>query len=81
MLESLSPSDWTIYHAAHLLNRAGFGGTPEEIRKLYSLGLEDAVDSLLVGNEVRRNFRRRSGRMRRIILIEICTSGLRTGNR
>ena len=51
MLEPFSPSDWTVYHAAHLLNRAGFGGTPEEIRKLYALGLNDAVDSLLAGEE------------------------------
>jgi uncharacterized protein (DUF1800 family) len=30
--------------AAHLLNRAGFGGTPEEIDKLLTLGIGKAVD-------------------------------------
>lgn len=33
--------------AAHLLNRAGFGGTPEEIKKLADLGRDGAVDYLL----------------------------------
>lgn len=33
--------------AAHLLNRAGFGGTPEEIQKLEALGLDGAVDHLV----------------------------------
>ncbi len=32
--------------AAHLLNRAGFGGTPEEIEKVLKLGPVDAVDWL-----------------------------------
>lgn len=38
---------WSRRHAAHLLSRAGFGGTPEEIEKLRSLGREKAVDHLL----------------------------------
>jgi len=33
--------------AAHLLNRAGFGGTPEEIEKVQKLGPVEAVDWLL----------------------------------
>ena len=33
--------------AAHLLNRAGFGGTPEEVAKVVELGPEAAVDRLL----------------------------------
>jgi uncharacterized protein (DUF1800 family) len=37
-----SPAD-----AEHLLNRAGFGGTPEEIARLVALGPEAAVDQLL----------------------------------
>jgi len=32
--------------AAHLLNRAGFGGTPGEIQRLTDLGLDQAVDYL-----------------------------------
>src|SRR4051812_42248761 len=33
--------------AAHLLNRAGFGGTPEEIERVMQLGPQRAVDWLL----------------------------------
>src|SRR5690349_3846524 len=33
--------------AAHLLNRAGFGGTPEEIERIQKLGPQAAVDHLL----------------------------------
>jgi hypothetical protein len=33
--------------AAHLLNRAGFGGTPDEIARVQSLGPAAAVDELL----------------------------------
>jgi uncharacterized protein (DUF1800 family) len=39
--------EWNYRNAAHLLRRAGFGGTTEEINKLVSLGLEASVDSLL----------------------------------
>lgn len=51
MLKPLQPSEWSIYHAAHLLNRAGFGGSPEEISRFYKLGLEAAVNSLVQGEE------------------------------
>src|SRR5262245_14305157 len=33
-LTPLSPSEWNADRAAHLLERAGFGGTPEEIARL-----------------------------------------------
>jgi hypothetical protein len=33
--------------AAHLLNRAGFGGTPDELERVIKLGPADAVDELL----------------------------------
>jgi hypothetical protein len=33
--------------AAHLLNRAGFGGTIEEVRKVLDMGPADSVDWLL----------------------------------
>lgn len=46
-MEALSASAWDFGSAAHLLNRAGFGGTPEEIEALRALGLEAAVDRLL----------------------------------
>jgi uncharacterized protein (DUF1800 family) len=47
MLKPLSPDRWDYTTAAHLLNRAGFGGTPEQIEKLVALGHEGAVSSLV----------------------------------
>jgi len=38
---------WDRVKAAHLLNRAGFGGAPEEIARLASLPVEAAVEELL----------------------------------
>src|SRR3989337_2543962 len=38
---------WDYAKAAHLLSRAGFGGPPEEIQRLVSLGFDAAVDELL----------------------------------
>jgi hypothetical protein len=38
---------WTERHAAHLLRRAGFGGTPEQVEYLVRLGRDGAVDYLL----------------------------------
>ena len=47
MLKPLSSKDWDYAKAAHLLNRAGFGGPPAEIQKLADLGLDQAVSFLL----------------------------------
>ena len=47
MLKPLSSGQWNFSTAAHLLNRAGFGGSPAEIQKLADLGLDRAVASLL----------------------------------
>ena len=47
MFSPLSEKHWDRIKAAHLLNRAGFGGTPDEIGRLVALGPERAVDSLL----------------------------------
>jgi uncharacterized protein (DUF1800 family) len=47
MLNPLPASKWSYTTAAHLLNRAGFGGTPAEINKLAALGPEKAVSSLV----------------------------------
>ncbi len=43
MLKSLPTSRWNYQRAAHLLNRAGFGGPPADIQKLADLGPEGAV--------------------------------------
>lgn len=50
MLPQASDS-WSIFEAAHLLNRAGFGGNPDEIKALHTLGRIKAVDSLLNPSE------------------------------
>lgn len=42
---------WTIFEAAHLLNRAGFGGSPAEIKTFHALGRTKAVDSLIAPTE------------------------------
>ena len=47
MLKPLSANEWDFTKAAHLLNRAGFGGTPEQIEKLVALGHEGAVSYLV----------------------------------
>jgi len=44
-------NEWTVQEAAHLLNRAGFGGSPKEIRRFHGLGRRKAVESLLKPEE------------------------------
>ena len=46
-----APDEWTIHEAAHLLRRAGFGGSPVEIKVFHALGRRKAVESLLVPEE------------------------------
>jgi uncharacterized protein (DUF1800 family) len=46
-LTPISPSDWNAARAAHLLERAGFGGTPEDIARLTAMTPRQAVDSLV----------------------------------
>jgi uncharacterized protein (DUF1800 family) len=47
MLRALSPSQWNYYTAAHLLNRAGFGGRPPEIEAAVKMGLQATVERLI----------------------------------
>jgi len=47
MFSPLPQKLWDRTRAAHLLNRAGFGGTPAEIDKLHSMGPTGAVDFVL----------------------------------
>jgi uncharacterized protein (DUF1800 family) len=47
MLKPLPKDAWNYETAAHLLNRAGFGGPPEDIAKLTDLGHDAALASLL----------------------------------
>ncbi|MEM7383671.1 MAG: hypothetical protein AAF514_01890, partial [Verrucomicrobiota bacterium] len=53
MLKPVAPERWNLAMAAHLLNRAGFGGTPAEIETLHGLGLEGAVNHVLSDDEER----------------------------
>jgi uncharacterized protein (DUF1800 family) len=46
-LSPINAADWNAERAAHLLERAGFGGTPEEVSRLASLTPQQAVDSLV----------------------------------
>jgi len=47
MLEPLPPSRWSPEAAAHLLNRAGFGGSPDDIAALHARGFEAAISALV----------------------------------
>ncbi len=46
-LKPLAENAWDYGKAHHLLSRAGFGGSPEEVARLHALGLRGAVDFLL----------------------------------
>ena len=42
-MKKLSPKHWNEKTAAHLLNRAGFGGRPQDVKRLATMSLDDAV--------------------------------------
>jgi len=46
-LRPIGPSDWNYDFAAHLLERAGFGGTPQEIQALAKLTPAQAIARLV----------------------------------
>lgn len=46
-LKPIAPADWNYDLAAHLLERAGFAGTPDEIQALAKLTPAQAVDRLV----------------------------------
>lgn len=46
-LKPLATDKWDYAKARHLLCRAGFGGTPEEVEQLYAMGLHAAVEYLV----------------------------------
>jgi uncharacterized protein (DUF1800 family) len=47
MLAPLPPAQWNDATAAHLLNRAGFGGSPQDIHNLRLMGPDRAVSWLI----------------------------------
>ncbi len=46
-LSPISAADWNYDRAAHLLERAGFGGTPSDVEKLAAMTPGEAVDALI----------------------------------
>src|SRR6266516_231200 len=46
-LSPIAASDWTYERAAHLLERAGFGATPDDIARVATLTPQQAVDALV----------------------------------
>jgi hypothetical protein len=54
-LTPIRPSDWNYGFAAHLIERAGFGGTPEEIQALAALTPTEAVRKLVYFQNVENN--------------------------
>jgi uncharacterized protein (DUF1800 family) len=46
-LSPIAATEWNAGRAAHLLERAGFGGTPEEIGRLAAMTPHQAVDALV----------------------------------
>lgn len=54
LLEPVAAGDWSYDHAAHLLRRAAFGGTPGEIEEARQLGPAAAVSRVLAGTLGRR---------------------------
>ncbi|MBM3998391.1 MAG: DUF1800 domain-containing protein [Planctomycetes bacterium] len=46
-LKPITAASWDYAKARHLLFRAGFGGTPQEIQTLVAMGPYDAVDLLV----------------------------------
>src|SRR5687768_2639002 len=47
--QSAAPAAWSREDAAHLLRRAAFGGTPQQIDRLHAMGRDAAVEYLLTG--------------------------------
>ena len=46
-LKIISSKDWNYEKARHLLFRAGFGGSPQEVERLVDMGLHKAVEYLV----------------------------------
>jgi Ca2+-binding EF-hand superfamily protein len=55
-LSPISESDWSYERARHLLERAGFGGTPKEIQRLAGMTPQQAVDYLVDYEELDNSF-------------------------
>ena len=58
MLKPLPSPRWNYSTAAHLLNRAGFGGSPAEIEKLVAMGPAKAVDHFVDFDKIPEDYPR-----------------------
>src|SRR5262245_3440778 len=52
-LSPIGQGDWSYDRAAHLLERAGFGGTPDEIKTLADMTPQEAVRRLVYFQNVK----------------------------
>jgi uncharacterized protein (DUF1800 family) len=59
----LPATSWNEQRAAHLLQRAGFGGTPEQIRALAALGPRAAVRQIVYGENMSSVQKQRQAQM------------------
>jgi hypothetical protein len=46
-LSPIASGDWNYHRAAHLLERAGFGATPEEVARVAAMSPQQAVEELV----------------------------------
>ena len=60
ILAPIGAADWSYDRARHLLERAGFGGTPEEVARLARMTPEQAVLSLVDYQSIPNDHSRRS---------------------
>ena len=51
-LTPITAADWSFDRAKHLLGRAGFSGTPEDVQRLADMTPEQAVRSLVYYDSV-----------------------------
>ena len=54
-INPISNNEWSLEKASHLLERAGFGGTPEEIKKIFTMGPESATNYLVYYDNIPAN--------------------------
>ncbi len=59
----LPAASWNEQRAAHLLQRAGFGGTPEQIRALTALGPRAAVRQIVYGENLSNEKKQRQAQL------------------
>ena len=56
-LSPIAASDWSYGRAAHLIERAGFGATPEEVARLAALTPQQVIDELVDYESIGSNLR------------------------